>query len=205
MGLMTLANDLVQRVRSQIHEPSTVAYPRRTDAEILQWLDDGLLDYMHRVPQEHFPELTTSVAFTGSTVSLPADYMFFHSCTVTHTLSGVTTGKDECFVIGPGDSYLVNNYPGYMGAWAQVSGNMLSVGPNVFSGTLTYVKSPTTMSTTSSTFTLGAEHESALVDYATSKALLKVNDSDSAAWMSHYMAAVEAKGGRGESGDIERA
>jgi hypothetical protein len=202
---MTLASDLISRVRSCIHEPSTVAYPRRTDTEILQWLEDGLLDYMHRVPQEHFPELTSSVTFTGGTVALPSNYMFFHSCTVSHTLSGTVTGNDECFIIGVGDSYLVNNFPGYMGAWAQISGSTLTAGPNVYSGTLTYVKSPTTMSTTSSTFSLGAEHEAALVDFAASKALLKVNDADSATWMQHYMAAVEAKGGRGESKEIERA
>jgi hypothetical protein len=202
---MTLANDLVLRCRSNIHEPSTIAYPRRTDAEILQWLQDGLLDYMHRVPQEHFPELTASVTFSGATVNLPSDYMFFHSCTVNHTLTGTTTGKDECFIIGIGDSYLVNNYPGYMGAWAQIAGDRLTCGPNVYAGTLTYVKSPTTMSSTSSSFTLGAEHEAAIVDFATSKALLKVNDADSATWMQHYTAAVDAKKNRGESSDIERA
>ena len=202
---MTTAADLISRVRSCIHEPSNITYPRRTDTEILQWLEDALLDYMHRVPQEHFPELTASQTFSGSAVALPSDYMFFHSCTISHTLSGTLTGKDECYIIGVGDSYLVNNFPGYMGAWAQISGNTITCGPNVYSGTLTYVKSPTTMSTTSTTFSLGMEHEAALVDFAASKALLKVNDADSDKWMALYMAAVEAKGGRGESQEIERA
>ena len=163
------------------------------------------MDYLHRVPQEHFPELTTSATFSGASVSLPNDYLFFHSCTVTHTLSGTVTAIDECFILPPGDSYLINNYPGYMGAWAQVRGANLSCGPNVYSGTLTYVKTPATISATSSTFGLSVEHEVAIVDYATSKALLKVNDADSDSWMKHYMSAVEAKGGRGESKEIERA
>lgn len=202
---MTTASDLVTRVRSNIHEPTTIVYPRRTDAEILQWLEDGLLDYMHRVPQEHFPELTSQATFTGNSFSLPADYMFFHSCTLTHTLSGSTVSTDDCFILKPGDTYLIVNYPGYMGAWAHITGSTLTCGPNAISGTLTYVRTPTSMTTSSDTFVLGAEHESALVDYATSKALLKVNDADSDAWMQHYMASVQAKGGRGESQEIERA
>jgi hypothetical protein len=202
---MTLASDLVSRVRSIIHEPSTIAYARRTDTEILQWLQDAQLDYLHKVPQEHFPELTATATFSGSTVGLPADYLFFHSCTVSHTLSGTTTDIDECFVIPAGDSYLINNYPGYMGAWAQVTGSTLTCGPNVYSGTLTYVKTPATLSTTSATFGLGIEHESPIVAYASVNALLKVNDSDSDKWMTIYQDIVKAKQDRGESKEIERA
>jgi hypothetical protein len=205
MGVMTTNGELLTRVRTAIHEPSTVAYPRRTDTEILQWLQDGQLDYMHRVPQEHFPELTSSQTFSGSSVGLPAGYLFFHSCTVSHTLSGTVTGVDECFILGPGDTYLQNNYPGYLGAWAQITGNTLSCGPNVYSGTLTYVGIPSTISSTSGTFDPGAEHEAAIVNYAASMALLVVNDAGSDQFMNLYLSAVQAKGGRGESKDIERA
>jgi hypothetical protein len=202
---MSTAADLITRVRSIIHEPSTIAYARRTDTEILQWLQDAQLDYLHKVPQEHFPELTATATFSGSTVGLPADYLFFHSCTVSHTLSGTTTDIDECFVIPAGDSYLINNYPGYMGAWAQVTGSTLTCGPNVYSGTLTYVKVPATISTTSTTFGLGVEHEAPIVAYAAVNALLKVNDSDSDKWMTIYQDIVKAKQDRGESKEIERA
>ena len=202
---MTLASDLVSRVRSIIHEPSNITYPRRTDTEILQWLQDAQLKYLHDVPQEHFPELTASQTFSGSSVGLPSGYLFFHSCTVTHTLSGTMTGIDECFVIGAGDSYLINNYPGYMGAWAQVSGNTLSVGPSVISGTLTYVQTPASLSTTSITFGMSAEHEAPIVAYAAVNALLKVNDADSDKWMAIYTNIVDAKNNRGESKEIERA
>jgi hypothetical protein len=202
---MTTAGDLVTAVRSNINEPSTLADPQRTDTEILYWLDQGIFDYMHKVPQEHFPELTTNKTFSGSQCAIPSDYMFFHSLTVTHTLSGTFTGVDDCWVVGPGESYLINNYPGYLGAWCQVSGNSISCGPQVISGTMTYVKEPTHLTTGSVTFDVGHEHETPIVYYATSMALSKVNDADAEVYMQRYSDNVAAKVGKRESGDIERA
>ena len=203
---MALNTDLVSRVRSNINEPSTVSTPLRTDAEILQWLQDAQLDYVHRVPKEHFPELITSVTFSGSQVSIPADYQFFFSCTVSHTLSGTYTEVEDCFVILPGDSYLVNHYPTVLGAWAQVTGSALKCGPNVFSGTFSYIKRPASVSTGSVTFSLGEEHEAAVVAYASAQALYKTNDADADTWVANYGALVEAKGGeKPESKEIERA
>lgn len=202
---MTTNQELITRVRSIIHEPITVSHPRRTDAEILQWLQDGQLDYVGRLPAENFPELTTSATFSGSAVALPADYFMFYGCTVSHTLSGTVTSRDECFLLHPGDTYLPNNYPGFMGAWAQVTGSTLTCGPYVYSGTLTYLKTPATISSSSGTFPLSVEHEAAVVRYAAAMALLKVNDSDSDYWMNQYEAAVGAKGGERMSKEIERA
>lgn len=202
---MTTNADLITRVRSNIHEPSTVTNPRRTDTEILQWLQDAQLDYVHRVPNEHFSELITSVTFSGSSVALPANYLLFHSCIVNHTLSGTYTEVDECFVLYPGDTYIVNNYPGWAGAWCKVTGSTISCGPDAFSGTLCYVKTPATISSTSGTFELSIEHESAVVKYASAMALLKVNDTDSGAWMELYEQAIANKGGDRNSKEIEEA
>jgi len=200
--MTTTSTQLLSRVRSNINEPSAA---QRTDAEIYQWLDEGLFDYMHKVPQEHFPELTTSKTFTGSAVGLPTDYMFFHSCTVNHTLSGTYTGVDDCYVVPPGDSYLPNFYPCALGAWCQITGNTLSCGPQIINGTLTYVKTPTHLSTASATLDIGAEHETPIVNYGTMMALLKINDADADAFKKLYDDNVAAKVARKESGEIERA
>lgn len=205
---MTLNTALVTRVRSNINEDAAVPTPRRTDAEILQWLQDAQLDYVGRVPHEQFPELISSQTFSGGSVSIPADYFFFFLATVTHTLSGTYTGIDDCFQLGPGESYLRNNYPSHgLGAWAQLVGATMEFGPNCISGTLSYIKRPADISTGSVTFTLGVEHESAIVEYATSMALAKVNDTDAQAHMDRYDAAIKSKGGDSgeEAKEIERA
>jgi hypothetical protein len=206
---MTTNAQLLSRVRTNINEPATVATPYRSDAEIYQWLQDSQMDYLHRVPQEHFPELQTSVTFSGTRCSLPTDYLFFYSLTVSHTLSGTYTGVDDCFLLAPGESYMVLNYPTALGAWAQIAGAFINAGPNVYSGTLTYVKTPVSLGSTSSvTLSLSEEHESALVAYATAQALSKTNDADSDLWISNYSALVEAKGGqatRKEAKEVERA
>lgn len=202
---MSTNQELITRVRSIIHEPITVAHPRRTDAEILQWMQDAQLDYVGRVPAECFPELTTSKTFSGSSVALPADYFMFHGVTVSHTLSGTVTAIDEGFLVNPGDTYLVHNYPGFMGAWAQITGSTLTCGPYVYGGTLTYLKTPATISATTGTFGLGIDHEAAVVKYAAAMALLKVNDTDSDYWLNQYEAAIGAKGGERMSKEIERA
>jgi len=200
---------LLSRVRTNVNEPSTVTTPLRTDAEIYQWLQDAQMDYLHRVPQEHFPELIAESTFSGTRCAIPADYLFFYSLTVSKTLSGTYTGIEDAYLINPGENYLVNHYPTVLGAWGQIVGAYINAGPNVFSGTLTYVKHPTSLATTTSvTCSLSEEHESALVAYATAQALSKVNDADSDLWISNYSALVEAKGGqatRTEAKEVERA
>ncbi|HCV42403.1 MAG TPA: hypothetical protein DGH68_02895 [Bacteroidetes bacterium] len=207
MGSLTSTNgEIVARVRTNINEPSTVTTPLRSDAEIMQWLHEAQLAYLHRVPQEHFPELTKSITFSGADVALPNDYMFFHSCTVTHTISGTVMAIDDCFMIPIGDSYLSTYYPGTLGAWAKItSGTTLSCGPNVVSGTFTYVKHPSFTTSSNSLFDLATEHEGPVIAYATAQALLKVNDSDAATWLQLYNEAIEAMGGRSEAKEIERA
>jgi hypothetical protein len=108
-------------------------------------------------------------------------------------------------VIYPGDNYIINNYPGYAGAWCKITGSTITCGPDVISGTLTYVKTPTTISATTSTFELSLEHEAAIVKYATAMALLKVNDTDSGTWLELYEQAIAAKGGDRNSQAIEEA
>ncbi|HCV42681.1 MAG TPA: hypothetical protein DGH68_04290, partial [Bacteroidetes bacterium] len=166
MGLLNSTNgELVTRVRSNINEPSTVTTPLRTDAEIIQWINEAVMNYLHRVPQEHFPELTASKTFSGSVCGLPTDYLFFHSCTVTHTLSGTYVAVDDCFVLPVGDTYLLTYYPSVLGAYAQITGNTMTCGPSVVSGTFTYVKHPQASTNSSSTFDLGTEHEMPIVAY----------------------------------------
>jgi hypothetical protein len=204
--MTTTAGDLVTAVRSNINEASTATDPQRSDTEILYWLDQGIFDYMHKVPQQHFPELTTNQTFSGSQCGIPTDYLFFHSLTVTHTISGTTvTEISDCWVVSPGNTYYVQNYVGALGAWCQVSGKTFSTGPQVVSGTLTYVKEPTHLTTASATFDVGHEHESAIVFYATSMALSKVNDADAAGFMERYNDSIAGKVGKKESEDIERA
>lgn len=206
---MTTNAQLLSRVRTNINEPATVTTPLRTDAEIYQWLQDAQMDYLHRVPQEHFPELITSTTFSGTRCLLPDDYLFFYSLTVDHTISGTYTGSDDCYLLKPGESYIPLHHTSGLGAWAQIVGAYMNAGPQVYSGTLTYVKTPTSIGTTVSvTFSLSEEHESAIVAYATAQALSKVNDADSDLWISNYSALVEAKGGqatRTEAKEVERA
>jgi hypothetical protein len=204
---MTLNTALVTRVRSNINEPSAeVSSPLRSDGEILQWLQDGQLDYVHRVPKEHFPELISTQTFSGNSVTIPADYLFFYSCTINHTISGTITGKDECFVIKPGENYLIDNYPTVLGAWAQVAGAAINFGPNCISGTLSYVKVPPNISSGSVTFGMSIEHESAIVEFGSAMALLKVNDADSESHMALYEKAIASKGGqKQEAEEVERA
>jgi hypothetical protein len=202
---MTTAGDMVTRVRANINEPSTVTDPQRTDTEILAWLDEALFDYMHKVPQEHFPELTSEKTFSGSACGIPDNYMFYHAMTINHTLSGSTTGVDDCWVLSPGDTYLIQNYPTSMGAWCQVRGGTISCGPYAISGTLTYVKSPSHLSSTSVTLDIGHEHETPIIAYATAMALKKVNDADAADYLAVYADNCKTKKERGESGNVERA
>lgn len=206
---MTTNAQLLSRVRTNINEPSTVTTPLRSDSEIYQWLQDAQMDYLHRVPQEHFPELITSVTFSGTRCQIPTNYLFFYSMTVEHTLSGTYTEVEDAFMLGPGETYMPIHYPTALGAWAQVVGAYINSGPYVYGGTLTYVKQPTSLSsTTSATCSLSEEHEAALVAYATAQALSKTNDADSDLWISNYSALVEAKGGTGtrtEAKEIERA
>ena len=206
---MTSNAQLLSRVRTNINEPSTVTTPYRSDSEIYQWLQDAQMDYLHRVPQEHFPELITNTTFSGASCSLPADYLFFYSLTVNHTISGTYTGVDDCYLLKPGETYMTLHHTSGLGAWGQVVGANINAGPNVLSGTLTYVKVPQTLSTTTSvTFGLSEEHEAAIVAYATAQALSKTNDADSDLWISNYSALVEAKGGtatRTEAKEVERA
>lgn len=199
---MTLASALVTRVRANINESTE---KDRTDPQILQWLDDSQYDYLHKVPMQHFPELHTSVAFSGSTCAIPSDYMFFLGLTVNHTISGTFTEICDAFMLSPGETYLIQNYPGNIGAWGQIANGQLKAGPNVFSGTLSYVKKPAAITASTVTFGLGIEHEFPLVCKASSLALLKLNDADAAAFNQLYDDNVEARKSRGESDDIERA
>lgn len=199
---MTTGADLITRVRSNINESTA---KDRSDAEILQWLTDAQLDYLHKIPTQHFPELHTTQTFTGSSCSMPSDYLFFWGLTVTHTISGTYTEDADCFMLNPGETYLIKNYYGNMGAWGQIVGGKLLTGPQTIRGTLSYLKKPTTLSATTTTFSVGQEHEEPIVCKATSLALLKVNDADSDKYLALYESNIQARIGRGESGEIERA
>jgi len=202
---MTLASDLITRVRSVINESSSVTSPERTDAEILQWIQDGQLDYVDRIPGEFFPELIEESTFSGASLSLTSDYFAFHACTVSYTMSGTYTGTTECFMERPGDTYMINNFPGYMGAYCYVKGDTIYAGPNVFSGTLSYIKKPTSLSTFSTTLELHSEHENALVAYAAMKALQKTNDPLSSDLRQEYFEKILGKGGKAEAKEVKRA
>jgi hypothetical protein len=202
---VTAASELITRVRSNINEPSTIDDPQRSDVDILAWLDQGMYDYVHKVPMESFPELIVQSTFSGSTKTLPTDYMLFCGAVVNHTLSGSTTSVDEVWVVKPGEDYFIRNYPENMGAYCQFTGAIINFGPRVFAGTLTYIKTPTHMTTSSITFPLGSEHEVPIVNYATALALAKVNDADAPNYLALYTDNVNAKSGRTEAAAVERA
>jgi hypothetical protein len=204
MGTMTTANDLLTGVRSSINEPSGQTDPLRTDAEILQWLNYAQEKYIHDIPVENFPELKTYATFSGASINIPADYKLFYGMEISHTISG-STQSYNCWVFESGDTYLINNHTWYVGAYCYLRDNKFYVGPSPISGTLTYLKSPNTFSGTSVTFSLDAQHEEPIVNYASALALDKVNDSDAERYFGYYKDTVAAKGGRIESEEVKRA
>jgi hypothetical protein len=164
---------------------------------MIQWLEDGVHDYMSKIPVDAFPTLIVNATFSGSTCSFPTDYLKVVEVIVNHTVSGSDTQIVRAYALAADEGWLAQNW-GNIGAWVQFRAGSLSVGPNAISGTLSYVKTPAAMSTGSSTFGLPAQHEEPVVNYATAMALGKVNDTDAERYLSAYnnrIAAERAKYG----------
>lgn len=194
---MTTATDLVTRVRTNVNEPTGQTDPLRSDVEIIQWLEDGVHDYMSKVPAEAFPSMQTSKTFSASSCTLPADYLKLIVVVIDHTMSGsgttTVTMTDKAYMLRSDENWLAANWPVGPGAWAQFQGASILVGPHPVSGTLTYLKKPGTLSTSSSTFDLPAQHEEPVVNYATAMALGKVNDTDAERYLTSYNTRIKAE------------
>ena len=184
---MTLASGLITRVRSLILE--SVAN-QRTDAEILQWLQDAQIDYFTKVGILAFPNLTTTASATGGSYTLPSDFVRLTDVQLNHTISGTTTAVDTCYLVQPDDQYLLRYSIAALGAWAQVQGGRLAMGPNAITATISYVKEPTALTATTTTFSLATRHEEPVVLRAAALACLKINDTDFEKFMSLYAARV---------------
>lgn len=200
---MTTAANLITRVRTNINEPSGQTDPLRSDTEILQWLEDGVHDYLCKIPADSIPSLLAVQTFSGNTCSIPTDYVKIVEILVTNTISGSTTGVDKAFVLKADESFLANNWATGFGAWAQFRNGQLYVGPAAVSGTLSYLKRPTAMTTSSVTFGLPAQHEEPVVNYATVMALGKVNDADAERYLVAYNARIQAENGKFTAGEVE--
>jgi hypothetical protein len=194
---MTTAADLTTRVRSDINEPSGQTDQLRTDEEIRAWLQGSQLEYVLSVPPESLPEITVHATFTGTQWAIAADYLKLAQIMVTHTLSGTYTEITQPFVLSADEGYFAQMYDGGYGAWAQFRNNVIAFGPTPISGTITYLKAPTSLTTfATAVFELGPEHEEPVVNRASSLACAKINDADSEIWMGLYEARIEVANAR---------
>lgn len=193
---MTTSAELVARVRANINEPSTTVDPLRLDEEIAQWVQDGQMDYIQKIPGDAVPEMVAETTPTGANWTIPTDFLRLIVCNVNHTISGTVTLTEEASIISSDDTYMTLYYPGGMGAWAQFREAVLAFGPNAYGATIRYFRLPTNLNDPCATLDLGEEHEEPICNYATSKALAKVNDRDAAAYMAKYDSRVAAEQGR---------
>lgn len=211
---MTASGDIISAVRSNIYESASDPTQNRTDTEILRWVNQAMFDYVAMVSQEFVPELTKTQTFSGTYAALPGDYLKFHACTVNRAISTGTTSTtvvQDCYLISPGETSFKVNYPDHIGAYCQIGhingSTALACGPegSVDGGTLSYVGMEPMDSTSSSTFPLGREHESAVIYRATALALLKLNDADSDKYMSLFQELVGRRSENVPSSEIQRA
>ena len=203
-SFVTVSAELVERVRSQINEPADNNDPLRSDLEIAQWLQDGLLDYIAKVPADALPELVVHATFTGEYWSISDDYLRLLHVVIDHTLTVGSTSvtlTEQAYVLDVDEQNLVLYHPAIMGAWARfdrddTGEHVIRAGPNCVSGTITYLGIPASIAHCNSIFPLGQEHEDPIVNYATNKALSKVNDEDAPRYMELYNARVAAENNR---------
>jgi hypothetical protein len=194
--MTTTASTLITRVRTNVNEPTGQVDPLRTDVEILQWLEDAVHDYMSKVPVDAFPTLLAAATFSGSTCNFPTDFLKIVEVIVNHTISTSsstsTTEITRAYALASDEGWLAANW-GAIGAWVQFKAGSLVVGPSPIAGTMSYIKMPSSMSTTSSTFGLPAQHEEPIVNYATAMALGKINDTDAERYAGSYNARIAAE------------
>ena len=131
--------------------------------------------------------------FSGGSVTKPTDFLKILQIEVNHTVSGTETEITTCFLLPSDGGYVADHYDGGIGAWAHFRQGAYYVGPSVISGTLTYQRRPVTLATGCPTLDLADEHAGAIVDFATAKALDKLNDADSDKYMRSYELRVQAE------------
>lgn len=189
---MTATSALITRCRTNINEPTGQTDPLRTDVEIIQWLQDGVGDYMSKLPVDAFPTLLATATFSGSVCSFPTDYLKLVEIMVNHTMSGSTTEIARAYALSSDEGWMAANW-GLVGAWMQFKGGAISLGPNAIAGTMSYIKSPTVLSSSSTTFGLPQQHEEPIVNYATAMALGKINDTDAERYLNSYNMRIAAE------------
>lgn len=208
---MTTSANLIDRVRSNANEPAGNAEPMRSDSEIAQWLDDGIRDYISKVPADAVPELVCHKTFSGEYWPITSDYIKLLHVVVSHgvTPSGATLSTtliEQCKVLDIDEEYYALYAPSWAGAWAKfdrvqtstltdTNTHAIKAGPNCYSGTVTYLGIPDSVADGESVFPLTAQHEEPIVNYATSMALAKINDEDAPIYMEKYNMRVAAEQG----------
>jgi hypothetical protein len=202
-SFVTVSAELVQRVRSNINEPAENNDPLRSDLEIAQWLQDGLLDYIAKIPADAVPELVVHQTFSGELWSITDDYLRLLHVVIDHVLTVGTISQtitEQAYVLDVDEQNLVLYHPAIMGAWARFDreggDHVIRCGPNCLSGTITYIGIPDSIAHCNSIFPLGQEHEEPIINYATNQALGKVNDEDAPRYMERYKERVAAENAR---------
>jgi hypothetical protein len=195
---------LVDRVRANINEPFSNDDPQRTDQEIAQWLQDGVLDYISKVPADAIPELIVHETFSGTYWPVSNNYIKLLNVVIDHyvTPTGSTAStliKEQCKVLDIDEEYFALYAPAWAGAWAKFDrigdDHVIKAGPNCYSGTVTYIGIPGSISSCNVTFPLTASHEEPIVNYGTAMALAKLNDEDAPRYLERYEMRVAAEQG----------
>jgi hypothetical protein len=201
---MTTSAQLVDRVRSNINEPAGNADPQRSDEEIAQWLQDGMFDYISKIPADAVSELITQATFSGTYWHIEPKFVKLLHVVIDHavTPSGATTSTtltEQCKILDVDEEYFALYAPSWAGAHAKFgkvgSTKSINAGPNCLSGTITYIGLPATIASCNVTFPLTMGHEEPIVNYATAMALAKVNDEDAPRYLERYEARVAAEQG----------
>lgn len=199
---MTTSAQLVNRVRTNINEPARNADPQRDDLEIAQWLQDGLYDYVSKVPADAVPETITQATFSATYWHVTSDFIKLMHVVISHgvqTSTQTVTVTEQCKILDADEEYVANFSPLWAGAWAKFdkvgSTKCIKAGPNCYSGTITYIGLPSAIASCNVTFPLTAGHEEPIVNYATAMALAKINDEDAPAYLDRYERRVMAEQG----------
>ena len=201
---MTTSAQLVDRVRSNLNEPASNQDPMRSDQEIAQWLDDAVRDYISKIPADAVPELVVHKTFSGTYWSITTDFIKLLHVVISHgcTPSGATTSTtlaEQCKVLDIDEEYMALYSPSWAGAWAKFdrigTAHVIKAGPTCYSGTITYIGIPSSIASCNVTYPLNFMHEEPIVNYATSKALDKINDEDAPRFMEMYNMRIAAENG----------
>jgi hypothetical protein len=198
---------MVLKCRSRLNEPLGQNDPQRTDAELFDFLDAAVADYVSKVPGDAFPELVTTATFTGTYWSIPTDYIKLLQVRVNHLVvaDDLTTESvtETAQIVEVDGEYIADHFPDTLGAYAIFDTARIKVGPNAVTSYAKYLSSPGKYADCEESG-LRPEHDEPIVNFACALAALKIDD-DAAPFMALYDKRVQAEQVRyGAALDIER-